>query len=393
MLFYSAFAVGARGRDAGSCQVAWSDHDKLKAMMHSNCPRAHWLDRLAPKLAAQWWRTALTAGEATPRPYVYFVVGANKGFEVASIYQRVANASLTNQQWVQTLQSYGKRKKRKVYRDCGAVCNTCLDSPARIAAPVAVSVHAFEMMRSNADWLRFAFEVFGLSASTQLVETVVSNRNGVATVPNASAALMVGFERGVAAAGGHADSDGGSGVQSSRTTTLVPMVTLDHYMRERGIAHVNHVAIDAEGFDPLVIEGMQRSLGERRIDVLEFEYGSVGYWSEKQADKSLRARTLEGTLSLLSGVGYTCFIQGNGGCIIPASGACYVPALGASHAWSNFVCAHGHGPNGGPAVALWELSSEQLRQQQQRANSQADEHLGQRAHPAWCDLSSDPPRG
>ena len=343
---------------AGSCQVAWSDHDKLKAIQHSNCPRSQWLDRLAPNLAAQWWRTA---GEATPRPYVYFVVGANKGFEVASIYQRIANASLTNQQWVRTLESYGKREKRAVYRACGAVCKTCLDSPARIAAPVAVSVHAFEMMRANTDWLRFAFEAFGLSASTQLIETVVSNRNGVATVPNASAALMVGFERGVAAAGGHS---------GSQTTMLVPMLTIDHYMRERGIAHVNHVAIDAEGFDALVIEGMQSSLRERRIDVLEFEYGSVGHWNEKQADKAL-VRTLEGTLALLSVVGYTCFIQGNGGCIIPASGACYVPALGASHAWSNFVCAHGHGPNGGPAAALWELSSEQLRQQQRANTSQA----------------------
>ena len=345
------------GSHADSCPVQWGELPALVAQKNSECPSSLWLDQLAPVLVKHHGG----------RPWTYFNVGANKGIEIAAMMQRFDNRTFTSGHWAQELRAYAKRRHLRVYRSCGAACNTCLELPRRVLPPVGVRVHAFEMEAVNAAWLRTACERFGITPSVTLVEGVVSNRTGTAALSTAWTSHMVGWERGVVQAE-HEPAGAPVGMepvvaprtdgQRSRPAVkpaaaaqrAVPMLTLDHYIESRGIAHVHHVAIDAEGFDALVIEGMRGALARGVVDVVEFEYGSVGHWSPTQPNAA-DVRTLDGTLELLRRAGYPCFVQGNGGCLVPVSGPCFRPSLRASYAWSNYVCARGHARR-----VLWELA-------------------------------------
>jgi len=51
----------------------------------------------------------------------------------------------------------------------------------------------------------------------------------------------------------------------------VEVVTLDDYARSEGIAHIDFLKIDAEGFERFVLEGAQALLAARRIGVIQLE--------------------------------------------------------------------------------------------------------------------------
>jgi len=52
-----------------------------------------------------------------------------------------------------------------------------------------------------------------------------------------------------------------------------PVRAGDGYMAEAGIDHIDLLKIDVEGAEHLVLAGFARALAERRIDVIQFEYG------------------------------------------------------------------------------------------------------------------------
>jgi FkbM family methyltransferase len=51
------------------------------------------------------------------------------------------------------------------------------------------------------------------------------------------------------------------------------VTTIDAWCASNGIDYIDFVKIDAEGFDPLVIQGAKRMLTEERIALIQFEYG------------------------------------------------------------------------------------------------------------------------
>jgi FkbM family methyltransferase len=55
------------------------------------------------------------------------------------------------------------------------------------------------------------------------------------------------------------------------TELAVPMTTLDQYCGERGIHHIEFLKIDAEGFEPFVLEGGRNTLGKKRVRVMLLE--------------------------------------------------------------------------------------------------------------------------
>jgi len=124
-------------------------------------------------------------------------------------------------------------------------------------------------------------------------------------------------------------SNAGGRSIARRTTTV------DDFLSERGLRRVQLVSIDTEGWDGLVLRGMERSLRARAVDVVEFEY--MRAWKRILGERSLQA-----TLGYMEGVGYTCFWQGNKGALAQASGACWTDEFHdrISHRWSNLVCAH-----------------------------------------------------
>merc|ERR1711998_384171 len=56
-----------------------------------------------------------------------------------------------------------------------------------------------------------------------------------------------------------------------------PVTTIDAFMETHGVPHAHFASIDTEGEDPLVMFGMARTLAEKRIDVLEFEFNRFGF--------------------------------------------------------------------------------------------------------------------
>lgn len=53
----------------------------------------------------------------------------------------------------------------------------------------------------------------------------------------------------------------------------VHTITLDNYCKEKGIKHVDFLKVDVEGSEFDVLKGASRLLSEKRIDVVQFEYG------------------------------------------------------------------------------------------------------------------------
>ena len=120
-------------------------------------------------------------------------------------------------------------------------------------------------------------------------------------------------------------------------TRDVDVVALDDFFRLQGLESIYHVAIDVEGFDALVLEGMQQTIRQRRVALIEFEVNELGYWSRGSRHERRRLRT---TIAWLESSGYQCFWQ-LPNALVPTTTACFI--AGSDRAplkWSNIVCAH-----------------------------------------------------
>lgn len=58
-----------------------------------------------------------------------------------------------------------------------------------------------------------------------------------------------------------------------RPVETVPVTTIDEYCAEHGIAHVDFVKLDIEGYEVAALHGAERMLRAGQIDVVQFEYG------------------------------------------------------------------------------------------------------------------------
>ena len=305
-------------------------HDALATMMlarASSCPSDHWLDILTPWLQAQ-------------APTVYFNVGANKGFNTAQMFQRLTVANVTNAEWFRRLKVHNEKVKGVIKAKgvkngrvtgaklCG-ICRACGwkrtsngSSSAPLAAPSALHAYAFEMLPSNAEWLRTAFRHFGIPV--HLEHAVVSNVSaGAVDLPVDS---PIGHE-------GHSASSILSPRPAGPRMIRVPTVSLDSVMRRERIAHAHFVSIDAEGHDALIMDGLRDALERGAVDLLEFEYHSVGFW----AKDATGGRTLAATLAWLQHLSFFCYWEGKGGCIAPASPPCWFRTH-EIRVMSNLVC-------------------------------------------------------
>jgi FkbM family methyltransferase len=57
------------------------------------------------------------------------------------------------------------------------------------------------------------------------------------------------------------------------TTEKIHLTTLDEYCVEHGIDHIHFMKVDVEGHELAVFRGAMRMLKDRRIDMIQFEYG------------------------------------------------------------------------------------------------------------------------
>ncbi len=63
-------------------------------------------------------------------------------------------------------------------------------------------------------------------------------------------------------------------VYANYTKQQVTLQTLDNYVAEKNIAHIDFIKIDVEGHELKVLQGATQSLTARKISAIQFEYGS-----------------------------------------------------------------------------------------------------------------------
>jgi FkbM family methyltransferase len=113
-------------------------------------------------------------------------------------------------------------------------------------------IHAFEPLPSNAERIRHNA---GLNpeARVHVNAVAVGSEAGSAELstpdPRVPSMGYVGAPAG--------DADG--------STTSVPVVALDGYAEEKGIDRVDVLKVDVEGYEPHVLAGAERLLGEKRV--------------------------------------------------------------------------------------------------------------------------------
>ena len=298
-----------------------------------------------------------------PRPVQYINVGANKGYNVPSILGMLGNASFSPADWYTQFKEYARKHgvagmaKLPAHHGCG-VCSQCREKVPKLAA-FNMRMHAFEIMPANTDWLSAAFSHFAVPGV--VVPKAVSNNIGVLKLKRPG---TLGLETTkVASLGSQEISASGSDVASTAPITI-PSTTLDIYMAEAGLDHVAFVAIDAEGSDWLVLQGLSGAFLRKAVDVVEFEYQWVAL-KHRGLQSSKVGRNLTTVMKFMESFEYNCFWVATTGCLHAASGRCWRDDFDCPSQWlgagrarrncvtgGNMVCAHG-----AAAEVLWRVAT------------------------------------
>lgn len=189
-------------------------------------------------------------------------------------------------------------------------------------------MHLLELAPANRELLAYMLQTNNLEKRVQLHNLAASNTSQTLLIPRN---MVTGDERGKVLTGGKARR-----FLEANATVAAQAVALDDFFAAQQLKTVYHVAIDTEGWDALVIEGMRGAIADRRVSLVEFEVNSLGMWNKRAAGRDVR--TVKTTLNLFHSAGYTCFwvLQA---AIIRASGDCWLPEFGGHPKWSNLVCA------------------------------------------------------
>ena len=123
-------------------------------------------------------------------------------------------------------------------------------------------------------------------------------------------------------------------ITNSVTNTQVRTTTVDALVEQYEIKEIDVLAIDTEGYDPLVLSGASKTLKERKVRYIEFEFHIKGPWV---------TTSLSSKIEDLDRFGYDCFWAGqddkkNGGVLWPLTGTRnWDPRYDDVRAWSNIV--------------------------------------------------------
>lgn len=114
---------------------------------------------------------------------------------------------------------------------------------------------------------------------------------------------------------------------NNETYIITNVTTLDKFIEDHNISRtIDLLKIDAEGFDPLVIQGADGVLNRHQVRLFLFEYHGVGMWS---------ATSLQEVVTNLDKKGYMCYQLGQTG--IFRLTRCWSSRF-EKRTWSNVIC-------------------------------------------------------
>lgn len=260
-------------------------------------------------------------------------VGANKGYRLLSFLQHFLSSAPPVRNWHALILAFANSVVRSdgtvgsgnlKWYACGH-CGDCKQTSAAFVCSRHVQVHALELTRENRHLLRTLVKetkvpvhVWNFASSNVSGQVVMPKRPELYGMETFSMPLNQVPSR-------H---------KLVRDAEVVEVVTVDRFVASRGLSAVDHLAIDAEGWDALVVEGARHMLLQKRIRVLSFEYHDLGFWRREVSDH----RTLRGLLDWLYEFGYLCFGEGQTS-LFPISGECWRDSY-EMRRWSNVVCSH-----------------------------------------------------
>ena len=161
----------------------------LSIAMNSGCPSSQWLDTaVGPVIVG-----------ARAHSFVYINVGANKGFNIATMLHRFGNSSIDAGSWWHAFNIYLKLTHQRTPRGVamgacnGAQVGKHAERPI-VLANMMVEAHALELLPSNSAWLQWATDHFGITDAVRVVNAGVSNVANVIEVQNCIG-RSVGWER------------------------------------------------------------------------------------------------------------------------------------------------------------------------------------------------------
>ncbi|GIL61561.1 hypothetical protein Vafri_16020 [Volvox africanus] len=281
---------------------------QLKRRRHSSACAEHWWIGNLAELKAKAKEQQTTIAD----------IGCNKAYFSATALNYLAPGYGNHLQLF-----YKVHEARGVYeKPCGG-CNECLqETPSRIVGSQAtVDVFCFEPSEIHGTSLTQARDaLYGPPDSTSkpagketkvnfhITQAAVSNFSGIARFPVNCTGNICSL----------ADKD--------QQTQEVKITTVDDLMRSRGLAYLDVLKIDTEGFDPAVLAGAYESLANQRVGLLSFEYHKL--WNQSGS-------TLKQCVHYLDDLGYSCYYDGP--VLAKVSGSCWKDAYEIRR-WSNIVC-------------------------------------------------------
>ena len=237
----------------------------------------------------------------SPSPDKVFVeIGANKGYDLLSLYERWTNFT-TNLVWLRTGLPPGCPYFADVDRHV---------FPRVIAVEPAPSTYAaLAALLSD-------LPVCGL----ELHRVAISAAPGRAVFR----APHTGAEN--AQILWHGEARGPADAAAGEVT--VEVETLDGLLARLGVARVDYLAIDTEGLDAHALDGADAALAAGRVDLLSFEYSAA--WP--------RDRPLRGAVDRVAAHGYDCFYVGRRALVRLTGDGCWRHAYDERPPFANILC-------------------------------------------------------
>ena len=111
------------------------------------------------------------------------------------------------------------------------------------------------------------------------------------------------------------------------TTVSVKATSVDDFIAQEKLQHVDILKIDTEGFDPAVIKGARKALSTAKVSILYFEYHNFNLWA---------STNLEDVVKDLAAMHFACYLDGQP-TLTRLDALCWDPSYEFKQ-WSNVVC-------------------------------------------------------